>query len=607
MGYIVRMPKLGMEMQEGTLLEWRVEAGDSVAEGDVIAEIESEKTTAEVEAREAGTLRRVFLEPGESVPPGGPIGIVADPDAEIDSLLEEAAVDGESDPDTAPPSGDEPSADTAEQPAPTQPPTTDGEAADEEATVRASPRAERRAAELDVDLTAVEGTGPNGAITADDVEVAAEHEPARASPRAERRAEELGVDLASVSGSGPGGAITADDVEAAATGPAAPDDDGPASLTVASERPLDGMRRTIATRLGESYREAVHVTEHRKADAEALFAATDAAEDALGVDVSLPDVLLVAISAALTEHPAFNARFEDDVHRLYEEHNIGMAVDIDAGLIAPVIPDVGEKSLATIASDRRAITGRALEGDYTMDDLANGTFTVTNLGVLGVESFDPVINPPQIAILGVNAVTDLAVQGADGDVEFRRHLPLDLSFDHRIVDGADAARFLDTLVGHIEDPWPLLPEEIPRVDTAEDGATEMPGRSVSAALTAGLRGRVAAGSFEVPFDEPESVGGSGSAPTPVDLFLASLAACMVESIRYQAVEKLDLELSDLRVDASADPDSGPVESIAVDVHLDVDADPETVERLVELGKRGCHVSQLVDPEIPFELDWIELR
>ena len=229
----------------------------------------------------------------------------------------------------------------------------------------------------------------------------------------------------------------------------------PASRTVAEEHRLSPMRRTIAERLGESYRNAVHVTVSREVDAEALVDAVARAEEETGADVSLLDVLLLAVSATLDEHPAFNATFEDGTHRVYAEHNLAVAVAIEAGLVTPVIADVGGKSLADVAAERRRLTDLVRAGDYSMSDLRGGTFTVSNLGPLGVDSFTPIINPPQVAILGVGRTRERAVPDGDG-VDFRRTLTLDLSIDHRVVDGADGARFLGTLAGHVEDPEPLV-------------------------------------------------------------------------------------------------------------------------------------------------------
>jgi len=220
--------------------------------------------------------------------------------------------------------------------------------------------------------------------------------------------------------------------------------DQPASRTLREERTPSPMRKTIANRLQESYREAVHVTVHREVDAEALTAAADAA------DVSVVDVLVRALSDALDAHPAFNATYEDGTHRLYEEQNVGVAVAVEDGLVAPVVAGVGGRDLDGIAAERERLTEAVRAGDYTMADLRGGTITVSNLGPLGVDGFTPIINPPQVAILGVNRVQERA-RPDDGGVTFREALPLDLSFDHRVVDGADAARFLGTLAECVED------------------------------------------------------------------------------------------------------------------------------------------------------------
>ncbi|MFC7068776.1 2-oxo acid dehydrogenase subunit E2 [Halobaculum lipolyticum] len=248
---------------------------------------------------------------------------------------------------------------------------------------------------------------------------------------------------------------------------AAADADG---RTVVEERTPSPMRRTIASRLHRSYSEAVHVTASREVDAEPLVSAVDYAAERHGVDVSLVDPLLVSVSEALDRHPSFNATFEEGTHRVYEEHHVGYGVALDAGLVAPVVRDVGSLTLAGLSERRAALVERVLAGDYDAGDLRGGTFTVSNLGPLGVDSFTPIINPPQVAILGVNRLRERAVPAGDlgagggttdaasagqGDpVDFRRKLRLDLSFDHRVVDGAQAARFLATLADRIESRAP---------------------------------------------------------------------------------------------------------------------------------------------------------
>ncbi|WP_245902982.1 2-oxo acid dehydrogenase subunit E2 [Salinigranum rubrum] len=528
------MPKLGMDMDQGTIVEWLVDEGDEVESGQVVAEIESEKTTGEIKVREDGVVHRLLLGVGDSVEPGGDVAVVGGADEDVSGLVEgeaggEAAASESGETADAAATGG--SGDASPQAASLDGPSAvseGGSASASAESVKATPRAKKRAEELGVDLTTVEGTGPQGAVSEEDVEAAAEGgeeaaaESVKATPRAKKRAEELGVDLTTVEGTGPQGAVSEEDVEAAAESApteeteqvaeasaaegrvfapprvrrlarelgvdlAAVEGSGPSGAitegdvraaangestveptaegeeaaeadvgTRDEERPLSGMRRTIANRLGQSDREAVHVTEHRGADAEELLAAADAADDALGVKVTVNDVLLLALSATLDEHPAFNATFEEEVHRLHRTQDICIAIDIEEGLIAPVVRNVGELSLSELAEKRRAVTEKSLSGEYTMEDLSGGTFTVSNLGVLGVESFDPVINPPQVAILGVNTIKDEVVPVGEDEVGVRKRISFDLSFDHRIVDGADAARFLGSLVEHVENPWPLV-------------------------------------------------------------------------------------------------------------------------------------------------------
>jgi len=480
MAYVVRMPKLGMEMQEGVLLEWKVEEGDGVDEDAVLAEIESEKSVHDVPARESGVLRRRLLPEGAEVSPGTPMGIVAGESEPIDGLL--ASTGDDETPD---------STGTGETPATAG---ADGMATDESETgpvaatsggssaapEKVSPRARKRAEELGVDLDGIEGSGVDGSVIEADVEriaestsapPAADESPARAAdvkatPDAQHRARELDVPLAAVEGRGPAGTIRAADVEefAAAepdaTAPAGAEsgEKGPATRTVASEEPFSGMRRTIADRLTTSWREVPHVTVSRDVPVDHALDAAAAADDGLDVDVSVVDVLLLALSETLDAHPEFNATVEDGVHRIYEEHNVAIAIDVDDGLVTPVLDRVNERLLPDLATRRLELTEKTLDGDYTMDDARGGTFTVSNLGVLGVDAFTPIINPPQVAILGVNRVREAPVPATDREsgVDFERRMRLDLSFDHRAVDGADAARFLETLEEQLTDPWGVL-------------------------------------------------------------------------------------------------------------------------------------------------------
>lgn len=568
MSYVVRMPKLGMEMEAGVLLDWHVAAGDAVTEDEVLAEIESEKTQADVPAREDGVLDRTYLEPGDEVPPGTPMGIVATDGADVTNLAAEAtaeldeALDRDAGADTGAAAGtnDGTTADDADYPCPTG-------TTDRSSETKVTPRGRKVAEELGIDPATVEGTGFDGAVDADDVRRAAEER------------------------------------EAADDAPAGDDDDtgdtDDPGRTVREERPFDGMRRTIAERLGRSAREAVHVTVHREVDAEAAMAAVDTATTEVADETTLTDLLLVAVSRTLDEHPEFNATVEDEALRLYEEHNLGVAVDVEGGLVTPVLDAVDEQSLGEVVAARRERVGDVVAGDYDVDDLSGGTFTLSNLGPFGPDSFTPVIDPPQVAILGIDRVREQAVPDPDGEgdaVTVRRQLGLDLSFDHRAVDGADAARFLDTLATHLESPAALLPDGV----VPADGPT-MPDREVSAHTSGGMHGKVRAGSFSWEVDEPVEAGGTGTAPTPVDRLLGSLAACLSLSVAYQA-DLRDVALDDVNVDVSGTPKEGKLESIAVRVSVDADADAETLDRIVEMGERSCFVADVLREDLDVEVE-----
>lgn len=591
-----------MQTDRATLIAWHVTSGDHIDEGDVIAEIETEKATAEIDAKESGVLRRIYAREGDVAEPGDPLGIVAGANEDISELEAKAERDGAERIETA-----RQAADTGERDTTAAVATEDesSDTTDSEQPTQVSPRAKRRAEELDVDLATIEGSGPGGAITEDDVTAAAEANTTddeakadiKATPRAKQRAAELDVDLSTIEGSGPGGAIVAEDVEAVgATEGTAP------KRTLRDEQPLSEMRRTIADRLGQSYRESVHVTVHREADAESLLTAVEIAQQEVDPDVSVIDIVLLALSATLETYPKFNATFEDGSHRVYEEHNIGLAVDLDHGLITPVLANVGEMSLTDLVAERQRLTERALSGEYTPAELRGGTFTVTNLGPFAIESFTPIINPPEVAILGVDSTVERAQRGADDGVEFRRMLPLDLSFDHRVVDGADAARFLDTLVDHLETPWSLVPDTVADArDEVTDGS--LPERTLMAHTASGYKGTVRAGSFEWKFDEPPDIGGTGSAPTPVDMFLGSLAACLSASIRFQADKhQIDLDGIDVSVDGS--PERGPLQTIEATVTLDGNGiNEEKLDRIIELGKQECYVSKLLGEEVELDVSW----
>lgn len=591
MGYIVRMPQMGMEMDQGEIVAWEFEEGEPVEEDEVIAVVESEKAANDVEAREDGTIRRILVEEGGRVEPGTPIGIFAKPDEDLSQF--ESEVDVSLDAASADDSADEPTPVAATQSA-------SGGTADLAETsedVRASPGARRLASEESVDLTAVNGSGPGGAISEDDVQAyldqretkaaAGSAESVRASPGARKLANQEGMNLAAVDGSGPGGAITEDDVEEHLESGGVGGVAGAATRTVGERRELSGIQRTISERLGKSYREAVHVTLNRAFDTESLRQVANAAK-AQGVDGSINDLLLAAIGEQLEARPEFNALFEDDEHKLIEEVNVGVAVDADAGLLTPVVPSVTEKSVEEIAGVRHELTERALSGEFTGDDLSGGTFTVTNLGTFGIDDFDPVINPPEVAILGVGRIRD------DGT------MTLSLSFDHRVVNGADGARFLDGLVDTLTDPAALAGFFDADVSTEPVGA-DLDEREIRIETESGLSGQYTTPYGTVAFDEPESVGGSGSAPSPVDHFLGALGSCLSLMVRQMATRS-DVEVGAIACDVDGTPDEGPLESIDVALRIETDADEETLDSVVQRAERACYVARTIGDDVAMTLD-----
>ncbi|KYH25118.1 branched-chain alpha-keto acid dehydrogenase subunit E2 [Halalkalicoccus paucihalophilus] len=446
MGYVVKMPKLGLEMEQGTLLEWYSEEGDPVEEGEVLAEIESEKSIGEIEAREGGVLRLVDIDEGETVPPGTPIGIVADADEDItgfEAEFDQAAADPEESTEPV----DEP-AESAEPTAEAETAASASSAESASAQVKASPRAERRAEELDVTLSTVDGTGPQGAITEEDVEAVAasgeteaETTPApaaervKASPRSKRRAEELGVDLAGIDGSGPGGAITEDDVEAAA-----------------EETPTDAVESAVsdAGRAGVGpgrYRTATLVVDGGAADT--LIETTELAAEAFDIEVSPLDTLLVATSSALENHPTFNATFEDDTHHLHRQQDVALAAEADGELLTPVVEGVEGRSFADLVETRHVKTDEAVASGVSG---TRATFALALEGEFDGDG-ESLLAPPTVAGLLADASRRRATPAENG-VSLDRCLSLSLAYDTRVLGDGDAEEFLETLLERIGD----LPE-----------------------------------------------------------------------------------------------------------------------------------------------------
>ncbi|WP_176548227.1 dihydrolipoamide acetyltransferase family protein [Natrinema sp. CBA1119] len=467
---VVRIPKLGLS-DYGDLVAWEVDIGEPVEAGDVVAVLESEKASAEIEAPASGVLLAQYVEQGEeiAIEVGKPLAVIGEEGESAPSLA--ALEDG---------GGDDRSSNADGSATASGDGTAGGEAANggaASADVKATPRAKRRANEADVDLAGIDGTGPQGAVTESDVEAhlesgegapvgdddesdAGSTTDGKATPRAKRRAEEDGIELSRVDGTGPQGAITEDDVAAFASGGGDDGTDAAAAasgestddrLTVTDSRELTGTRKTIAERLSESAREKPHVMGTRDIGIERLEEVRDRLVEERDVDVSLNDLVLHFVGRTLEDLPEFNAHFEDGEHRLIDEVNVGYAVDSEKGLVVPVIDDVPNRDLEDLASERHRLVEAVLENEHAPSDLQGGTFTVTNVGVFDMDVSYSIINPPQVAILALGRRKPIPVE-RDGDVGFERGMTFSLTIDHRVLDGADSGAFLDCLAEYLEYP-----------------------------------------------------------------------------------------------------------------------------------------------------------
>lgn len=409
----ITMPQMGADMTEGVLVRWLKSAGDSVARGEIIAEIETDKATVELEAFEEGVLLHLVAAEGETVPVGDVIAVLGSP--------------GES---SAPVQRKEP----AETPA-------------------------RRGAPRPV-VAAAAGEEPAAALAAASSEAAPSGGRLRISPVARRMATEAGIDPTALPGSGPDGRILRRDVEAALAAAPAAGAERPARPSTApapgAVEPLSKMRQAIARRMSQSKQAQPHYYLTLDIDMTAALAFREQFNQAAGEEerVSINDLVVKACTLALQRHPKFNAEYGEDGLRHHEQVNIAIGIALDEGLIAPALLDCGAKTLGAIARESKDLIARAKSGHLRADEYGAGTFTITNLGAYGVEMLIGIINPPQAAILGVGSVMPQAVV-RDGAVVARQVMKVALSADHRVSDGAEGARFIKEIQALLENPASL--------------------------------------------------------------------------------------------------------------------------------------------------------
>ena len=445
----VMMEALSPTMEEGRLVKWNKNEGDVVKSGDVLAEVETDKAIMELVARGDGVLRARLVPENSTTPVGQLIGVIAAADEDIAAMLASAA------PAVPAPAASAPAAVPAPAPAAPAPAAPAPSAPAPEAPAAATPAAPSASAPRTA-MPAVDHHASEQALHAADTGGRQ-----LASPLARRMASERGLDIAQVRGSGPGGRIIKRDVEEAMSGSAALLDGArPAAPGVAADdyidQPLTQIRKTIARRLAESIGPVP--TFYLTAEYD-LARVTDmrAAMAAIGPEfkVSVNDIILKAVAVALTRHPDVNSHWMGDKIRQHQRVHVGMAVAIPEGLITPVIFDANTKGLSQISTEARELAKRARERKLQPHEYTGATMSVSNLGMLGIDEFTAIINPPEAAILAVGAVEDKPVV-IDGAVEVRKRMRVTMSCDHRVIDGALGAQFLQTLRRLIENPLMLV-------------------------------------------------------------------------------------------------------------------------------------------------------
>jgi pyruvate dehydrogenase E2 component (dihydrolipoamide acetyltransferase) len=458
----VVLAKLSPTMEEGTIVKWNKNEGDAVKVGDVLAEIETDKANMEMEALGDGVLRKILVPAGGKAPVGALIGVIASADEDISAMLREAPGDA-STPSTAQPASA----------TPTQP-TTQAQA-DVPATGAPPPAAAAPPQSPAPQPTPPPGPAPappSGEAAAAPAQPAArEGGRVKSSPLARAMAAQRNVPLASVPGSGPGGRIVKRDIEGyLASPPSARAAAGPAEARPATPRrpaipvpsvepgtaiPLTSMRRTIAKRLVESKFSAPHFYVSVEIDMDAAVALREEMQRAEDVKVSYNDLVVKACAKALTRFPVVNATWTGEAIQTHAEVHVGIAVSLPEGLITPVVRDADRKSLVAISQEIKDLAARAREKKLKPDEFAGSTFTVSNLGMFDVTEFTAIINPPESAILAVGAVRKVPVVVED-ELTIGHRMKVTLSCDHRVVDGALGAQFLAEVRRLLENPISLF-------------------------------------------------------------------------------------------------------------------------------------------------------
>lgn len=444
MAKVIIMPKLGFTQDEGSLVAWHKQIGESVKKGEPFFDVHTDKSVVTIDAAENGTLLKIVVEPETTVPVFTPIAVIGDPGEDADAALKAHVMDVA--PDAAVKADfDDDAEETAKEEAPAQQET-------DIKSLKLTPKAKALIKKEGYDVNSVakiQGTGFEGGITAKDI---------KASPLAKKIADEMNVPLESVSGSGAQGKVMKKDVLAAAT--QKKENKGTEDKQILEKIPYSGVRKIIGDRLSQSKFTAPHLYFTDSIDTTNLTAFRKMLNEKSEQKIAFSDLMVKAVSKALVKFPNVNASLVDNEIVVYKSTNIGSAVAGDNGLIVPVIKNAQDKTLTQIAQESRDLVERAKTGRLKPEEYSGGTFSISNLGMFGIENFTAIINPPEAAILSVSSIRKKAVvvtnEAGEDEICIRPMMNIQLTVDHRIIDGLLASQFVEYVKELLEEPLKIL-------------------------------------------------------------------------------------------------------------------------------------------------------